>query len=189
VRTSPDPRHFLVPHPFTPSTCPPASHFPTTPSTCLRRRPLYCGSVLRLCRYTGIIPSFSRLLIYYLADPTSPTWMSIQPLDPSVLPSMIHRYRHASQFLLISELFLYMPLPPPLRHSPTVKTRRLISVTFATPSIHPSSPSPCFPVPVSVPLSPCVRTTFSTYVEGGFHRSEHCMFARAPDDGSTGSAG
>jgi hypothetical protein len=67
--------------PFTPVDC--LMHIapiPYIPSTCLRRRPLNCGSVLRMCQYTGVFrrPSLFLKTLSRISQP----WTSTQPSGP-----------------------------------------------------------------------------------------------------------
>jgi hypothetical protein len=152
------------------------------PSTRLRRRPLNCGSVPRLCRYTGVIPSFPRLLIT-IANPSQ--WTTIPSLQ--FLSAPIYkppRHRHASQFFI--DLYLCQvassSTPPsiPSTHHPCPR------MTSDQRHTYDPLPLPVLQLHYNL-LSPFRRSP--TLIVEMAARSEHCMFARVPADGSTASVG
>lgn len=103
------PRHFPV-----------ASHFSDTPSSCLRRRPLSCGSVLR-CADTL---ASSR---HFRSTPRLPPrhgfpHLAFDPEGPRAMVDPCHHHALHCFFLFITELFCTC-LYPPRRHPPPFTSR------------------------------------------------------------------
>jgi len=145
VSTSPALESFLPPLSLHCRFVPLASHFPALPSTRLRRRPLNCGSVPRLCRHTGIVNLLFRLLIYSPQSHSSSMDVDL-PRPTSCTPMRCHHDRTPCpltlQFLLISRIYFTHTshCPPTTPYNAIVKTWRLIIAISRPP--HPPRISP-----------------------------------------------